>query len=116
MTAQFLLANDYTIPIDCTIELDPAVHGRGRRRLNVRGSPDIYELDRAKALAKVAARPGNRFAIAEGLRPSMDDVCMFHNNPYSHLEQCRNTCEQQNIWAEIEHFWRVVRNRPMRIV
>ena len=61
--------------------LDPAVHGRGRRRLNLRGSPDIYELDRAKALAKVAARPGNRFAIAEGLRPSMDDVCMFHNNP-----------------------------------
>ena len=61
--------------------LDPAVHGRGRRRLNLRGSPDIYELDRAKALAKVAARPGNRIAIAEGLRPSLDDVCMFHNNP-----------------------------------
>ena len=74
-----------------TNQLDPAVHGRGRRRQNLRGSPEIYELDRAKALAKVAARPDNHFVIAEGLRPSQDDVCMFHNNPYSYLEHCWNT-------------------------
>ncbi len=96
--------------------LDPAVHGRGRRRLNLRRTPYIYELERAKALAKVAARLGNRFAIAEGLRTSLNVVCMFHNNPYSHLEHCWNTCESQNIWAEIKHFWSTPRNRPMRIV